>query len=64
MDDGRAGEPFFDMTVGALDDGVGTGADRIVITSFKRRDELREDLLRRGVAAERICATGGITQQR
>ncbi len=63
MDDGRAGESFFGMTVGTLDDGIKTGADRMVITSCKRGEELREQLERRGIPPERICFTGGTVQQ-
>ncbi|HEX9022531.1 MAG TPA: winged helix-turn-helix transcriptional regulator [Geobacteraceae bacterium] len=58
MDDERAGERFFDTTICAIAEGVSSGAERIVITSFKRREALRERLLELGVAASRICAAG------
>ena len=58
MDDERAGEPFFDTTIGTLENGIETGADRIVITSFKRGEALREQLLGLGVTSERICVVG------
>jgi len=59
MDDERAGEPFFGMTVGTLENGIEPGADRIVITSLKRGEALREKLHGLGVKSERICIVGG-----
>jgi len=49
MDDERAGEIFFHTPVTTLRDGADAGAERIVITSFKRGEALRKDLLRLGV---------------
>ena len=62
MDDGMTGEPFFGMTVVSLEDGISAGADRIVISSFKRGETLREELLRLGAGPKRICAVGGGTR--
>jgi predicted transcriptional regulator len=59
MDDERAGEPFFDTTIGTLRNGIETGADRIIITSFKRGEALWEQLHGLGVKSERICLVGG-----
>jgi len=59
MDDERAGEPFFDTTIGTLRKGIETGADRIIITSFKRGEALWEQLHGLGVNSERICLVGG-----
>ena len=58
MDDERAGEPFFDTTIDTLENITETGADRIVITSFKRGEALREKLHGLGVKSERICVVG------
>jgi hypothetical protein len=59
MDDGMTGEPFFGVTVISLEDGISACADRIVISSFKRGEALREKLLRLGAGPKRICAVGG-----
>jgi predicted transcriptional regulator len=56
MDDGRNGEDFFDTMVKSVEDGLQTVADRIVITSFKRGDALREQLLQFGVDPRKISA--------
>jgi predicted transcriptional regulator len=58
MDDERAGEPFFDTIIGTLEKGIETGADRIVITSFKRGEALRGKLHGLGVKSEKICIVG------
>ena len=58
MDDGVTGEPFFGTVVSSLEDGILSGGDRIVITSFKRGDALREKLLQLGVEPMKICAVG------
>jgi predicted transcriptional regulator len=58
MDDERAGEPFFDTTISTLGNGIETCADRIVITSFKRGEALREKLHGLGVRSERISVVG------
>ncbi len=60
MDDGRAGEVFFGAAIASLAEGIGKGAERIVITSFKRGETLREKLLALGVAPERICTVGDV----
>ena len=59
MDDELAGESFFDTTIGTLEEGMRSSADRIVITSFKRGGALRAKLLQLGVGPERISAAGG-----
>lgn len=58
MDDERAGETFFGMTISSLEAGISSGADRIVITSFKRGEALREKLLRLGINDAAICIVG------
>lgn len=58
MDDERAGERFFDTTITTMAEGVRAGSDRIVVTSFKRREALRKRLLCLGVAPAMICAAG------
>ncbi len=55
MDDGQAGGSFFDVTVDSVEKGASVDADRIVITSLKRGEALREKLLALGFAPERIC---------
>ncbi len=58
MDDERAGERFFDMTITTMAAGISAGTDRIVVSSFKRREALRQSLLDLGVAPAMICAAG------
>jgi DNA-binding MarR family transcriptional regulator len=58
MDDERIEETFFDKTIAPLEAGISSGADRIVITSFKRGDALREKLLRMGTDEAAICFVG------
>lgn len=58
MDDGRTGEIFFDMAITSVVKGVCAGADRVIVTSFKRGDILREMLLGIGVDPQSICAVG------
>jgi DNA-binding MarR family transcriptional regulator len=60
MDDDRNGEDFFDTIVKSVGNGLQTDADRIVITSFKRGDALREKLLGLGVDPQKICSVGGV----
>jgi len=60
MDDEAAGKTFFDKTVTTLAMGLLSGNHRIVITSLKRREALREDLLRLGVDPELILVTGNL----
>lgn len=59
MDDGRTGEVFFDTAIIPMEQGIISGADRIVVTSLKRGEILRERLLLLGGEAERICSVGG-----
>jgi DNA-binding MarR family transcriptional regulator len=59
MDDVQTGEPFFGAAVDSLEEGIARGAERIVITSIKRGEALRERLFALGVAPERICVAGG-----
>jgi DNA-binding MarR family transcriptional regulator len=63
MDDGMTGKPFFGTVVISLEDGISAGADRIVITSFKRGEMLRERLLRFGAKPERTCVVGGLRSE-
>ena len=58
MDDERDGERFFDLTVLSIARGLLRGNHRIVVTSLKRRDALRERLLAMGVSAENIFEPG------
>lgn len=59
MDDDRAGELFFNLAITSTEDGIKSGADRIVVTSFKRGVALREKLRQLGVSGEIICFPGG-----
>jgi DNA-binding MarR family transcriptional regulator len=59
MDDERIGETFFDLTILSLEEGIRTGAERIVITSFKRGEALRAELSRQGANPEIIYVAGG-----
>ena len=59
MDDGRVGDRFFDRVIVSLAEGMKTGADRFVITTFKRGDGLRDQLVGLGVGREAICFVGG-----
>jgi DNA-binding MarR family transcriptional regulator len=63
MDEGQIGEPFFGMGVDTLEEGIEAVGDRIVITSFKRGEMLRERLLQLGVGPERICVVGGLRSE-
>jgi DNA-binding MarR family transcriptional regulator len=58
MDDMRIGDIFFDTTVKSVAEGLKAGADRFVLTSFKRGDALREMLLGMGADPATICAVG------
>ncbi len=64
MDDDRAGERFFDTTISTIAQGICSGVDRVVVTSFKRREELRERLLELGVAPSMICLAGEDGEER
>lgn len=59
MDDERIGEQFFEMTIASLEEGIRTGAERIVITSFKRGEALCAELSRKGADPGTICVAGG-----
>lgn len=59
MDDSRAGEVFFDARVMSIEEGIRNGADRIVITSFKRSAALLDMLLQQGCDSRIICTVGG-----
>ena len=54
MDDEAAGRDFFGHQVSTLAKGLLSGTYRIVITSFKRGDALRDELVRMGVKPEHI----------
>lgn len=58
MDDGQAGESFFGVPVVSLADGVSMADAMVVISSLKRRDELKQLLLGLGVAGGRIFVAG------
>ena len=58
MDDGRQGEVFFGMPIVALAEGVREGGAPVVISSLKRREELRLALIGLGVAGGRIYSAG------
>ncbi len=60
MDDEQAGGKFFEKPVLTLSKGLLAGHYRIVITSLKKEEALREQLLRLGVSAETIFSIGGI----
>lgn len=59
MDDEQNGDTFFGFSVDSLEKGVAGGAERIVITSFKRGNALRNKLHQLGVELDRISSTGG-----
>jgi DNA-binding MarR family transcriptional regulator len=59
MDVERIGEPFFDLTICSLEEGIGTGAERIVITSLKRGEALYTELSCQGADPEKICIARG-----
>lgn len=60
MDPVAAGGRFFDRPVVTPAIGLLSGNHRIVITSLKRGEALREDLLRMGANPQSIYATGGL----
>ncbi|RNC72766.1 MAG: winged helix-turn-helix transcriptional regulator [Desulfuromonadales bacterium] len=60
MDVGAGGEEFFGKQVVSIPHGLLAGNHRIVITSFKRGEALREQLLQRGVEPESIYTVGGM----
>ena len=58
MDDRREGESFFGVPVVSLAGGVNMADAAVVISSLKRRDELKRLLLGLGLADGRIFVTG------
>lgn len=58
MDEEKAGTKFFGNTVVTLAIGLLAGNHSIVVTSMKRGDELRQELLRLGAGPERIHHAG------
>jgi len=57
MDDARSGEGFFGVPVVSLAEGVSRSQVPLVISSLKRRDELRQALDRLGIASARVLTT-------
>lgn len=60
IDDGRQEGLFFGLPVAAIAEGLGEFHAPIVISTLKRRSELRQELQRMGVAGGRIFAAGGM----
>lgn len=58
IDDGRAGESFFGVPVVSPAEGVAMSDSVVVISSLKRRDELKQLLHDLGVADGRIFVAG------
>jgi predicted transcriptional regulator len=58
MDDDLVGASFFGLNVKSLEEGMKERVDRVVITSFKRGNTLREKLLSLGIDPEMVSATG------
>lgn len=61
MDDGRAGEVFFDKPVVSLAKGFLVGRHKIVVTSLKRGDALRDELLQLGALEKDIILVSSET---
>lgn len=61
MDDGRAGEVFFDKPVVSLSKGFLVGRHKIVVTSLKRGDALRDELLQLGAQEKDIILVSSET---
>lgn len=59
MDGEGEGGEFFGKGILSIPNGLQAGNHRIIITSLKRRDALREELLRRGADAAAIHEAGG-----
>jgi DNA-binding MarR family transcriptional regulator len=59
LDDDRAGESFFGMTILPLADLGRFPREQVVLTSLKKEEELRERLLHFGVQGGRLCCIGG-----
>lgn len=59
MDGEEEGGEFFGKAILSIPNGLQAGNHRIIITSLKRRDVLREELLRRGADAAAIHEAGG-----
>ena len=60
MDDEKVGEGFFDRVIVSLAEGMKTGADRFVVTSFKRGNGLRDQLVGLGAGRDAICFVSGV----
>lgn len=58
MDQAADGREFFGKTVVSIPHGLLAGNHHIVITSFKRREALRDELLKRGVTPELLHQAG------
>jgi predicted transcriptional regulator len=58
MDDGRQGELFFGITVVSIAEGLRGVSTPVVISSLKRRDELKQVLNDLGMAGGRIFVAG------
>ncbi len=58
MDDGHQGSHFFGVPVVSLVDGIRSANVPLIITSLKRRDELKQLLLGLGVAGDMIRVAG------
>lgn len=58
MDDAAEGKQFFDRTVTTIAKGLLSGRHRIVITSLRQGDELRQRLIEVGVPADAIYFPG------
>lgn len=60
MDDEQSGNTFFDRPVVPLAEGVTGVGQPVVITSLKKREVLRRELLRLGVGGDLIHIAGGV----
>lgn len=60
MDDDHAGEDFFGNRVLSLKQGLMGECGCVVVTSLKRGEALAEELLRRGVARERVFTAASV----
>lgn len=58
IDDEHAGDDFFHLRTDSLDGGLAWETCPVIITSLKRGDRLRDELVRRGVEKNRIFCTG------
>ena len=60
LDDERAGESFFGMTILPLAELARFPREQVVLTSFKKEERLRERLVPLGVEGDRLCSVGGL----